>query len=119
MYGTPSPPMRLPRPHDPPPYASPIDMSKQSRGDHRGTTPHRSDTSYKEDETYSPHRHIPHSNQFRDVVNLESRMFIVEQSCIYASQKGNPLFTTTPEEISAFFINIAMGIVNLPALREY
>ena len=52
MYGTSSPPMILPRPHDPPPYASPIDMSKQSRGDHRGTTPHRSDTSYEEDETY-------------------------------------------------------------------
>ena len=68
MYGTSSPPMRLPRPHDPLPYASPIDMSKQSRGDHRGTTPHRSDTSYEEDETYSPHRHMPHSNQFRDVV---------------------------------------------------
>ena len=30
MYGTSSPPMRLPRPHDPPPYALPIDMSKQS-----------------------------------------------------------------------------------------
>ena len=68
MYGTSSPPMRLPRPHDPPAYASPIDMSKQSRGDHRGTTPHRSDTSYEEDEAYSPHRHMPHSNQFRDVV---------------------------------------------------
>ena len=68
MYGTSSLHMRLPCPHDPPPYASPIDMSKQSRGDHRGTTPRRSDTSYKEDETYSPHCHMPHSNQFRDVV---------------------------------------------------
>ena len=32
MYGTSSPPMRLPRPHDPPPYVSPIDMSKQAEG---------------------------------------------------------------------------------------
>ena len=69
LYRSPSPSQRLPRPHDPPPYLSPADSTK-SRSEHRGTTPLRSDTSFEEDEGYSPLRHQPHSNpqQYRDVV---------------------------------------------------
>ena len=45
---------------------------------------------------------------------------IADQSNLYASQKGVPGYHTTPEEIAAFLgINIAMGIVNLPTVREY
>ena len=46
--------------------------------------------------------------------------YIADQTNIYAAQKGMSLVTITPAEIAAFMgVNIAMGIVNLPSVREY
>lgn len=46
--------------------------------------------------------------------------YIAEQTNIYAAQKGMPLVTVTSAEIAAFMgVNIAMGIVDLPSVREY
>ena len=39
---------------------------------------------------------------------------------MYAEQKGASQFCVTESEIAAFMgVNIAMGIVNLPSVREY
>ena len=45
---------------------------------------------------------------------------IVEQSRLLAIQKGDKSFDVSKEEVLAFIgINVAMGIIRLPRLRDY